>query len=143
MNIKTKQNQEKSLNKQKPWDMEMSRCSAFSCSSSKDKRRWVDTRGKFFTYAAKIKLLLTYPHREEDRRIAMASLHIFEIDVVKSLTQWIKNLYQLDFFTKSLTILFVSIYSELRVLSVQQKRGYILILLWKKVYYLWLKKSIK
>ena len=73
----------------------------------------------------------------------MASLHIFEIDVVKSLTQWIKNLYQLDFFTKSLTILFVSIYSELRVLSVQQKRGYILILLWKKVYYLWLKKSIK
>ena len=42
---KSKQNQEKSLNKQKPWDMEMSRCSASSCSSSKDIRRWVDTRG--------------------------------------------------------------------------------------------------
>ena len=54
------------------------------------------------------KLLLTYPDSEEDRGIA-----IFEIDFVKSLTQSIRTLCQLDFFTKSLTILFVLIYSEL------------------------------
>ena len=35
---------------------------------------------------------------------------IFEIDVVKSLTQSIKNLCQLDFFEKGLTVLFVLIY---------------------------------
>ena len=45
----------------------------------------------------------------------MASLHIFEIDAVKSLTQSTKNLCQLDVFTKNLTILFGLIYSELRV----------------------------
>ena len=36
--------------------------------------------------------------------------------VVKSLSQSIKHLCQLDFFTKRLTILFVLIYSELRLL---------------------------
>jgi hypothetical protein len=49
----------------------------------------------------------------------------------------------LTFFTKSLTILFVLIYYELRVpvLWIQQKSK-ILVLLWQKVYYLWLKKSV-
>ena len=59
------------------------------------------------------KLLLTYPHREEDWGIAMASLFLRLI---------LLNLSQLDFFTKCLTILFVLIYSELKVLRVQQKR---------------------
>ena len=101
--------------------------------------------GKFFTYVAKTLANLTYPHKEKNRELQWH--HFFEIDVVKSLTQSIKNLCQLDFFTKSLTILFVLIYSELRVLWVQKKRSDILVLLWQKcqffkVYYLWLKKSI-
>ena len=92
-----------------------------------------------------LKLLLTYPHRKEDREIAMAS--VFFTDFVKSLTQSIKNLCQLDCFTKSLTILFVLIYSELRVLWIQQKRSDILVFLWQKcqffrVYFLLLKNSI-
>jgi hypothetical protein len=71
-------------------------------------------------------LLLTYPHREEGQGIAMASPFLI-LNVVKSVSQSIKNLCQLDFFTKSLTILFVLIYSELRVLGVQQKRSDILV----------------
>ena len=64
------------------------------------------------------KLLLTYPHREEDRELLWHHYIFFEIDAVKSLTQSTKNLCQLEFFTKNLTILFGLIYSELRVPSV-------------------------
>jgi hypothetical protein len=89
------------------------------------------------------KLLLTYPHREEDRGIAMASLFL-RLMLLKVLPNQLKIFVNLTFFTKSLTILFVLIYSELRVpaLWIQQKRSKILVLLWQKVYYLWLKKSV-
>ena len=63
-------------------------------------------------------------------------------------TQSIKSLCQCDSFNKSLAILFVFIYSELKILWVQQKRSDILVLLWQKcqlfnVYYLWLKNLLQ
>jgi hypothetical protein len=63
------------------------------------------------------KLFCTYPHREED----CYGISIFVTDIVKSFLQLIKYLCQLDFFTKSLTILFVLIYSELRCCECSRK----------------------
>ena len=62
-----------------------------------------------------LNLLLTYPHKEEDRGIAMASLFL-RLILLKVLPNQLKSLCQRDFVTKSLTVLFVLIYSELRVL---------------------------
>ena len=73
------------------------------------------------------------------------------IGFVKTSLQSIKDLCQLDFFTKSLTFCFVLIYwlcwaeSTASTAALQQKRSDILVLLWQKcqifkVNYLWLKK---
>jgi hypothetical protein len=58
------------------------------------------------------KLLLTYPHKVED--FAMASLFL-RLMLLKVLPNQLKIFVNLTFFTKSLTILFVLIYYELRV----------------------------
>ena len=73
------------------------------------------------------------------------------IGFVKTSLQSIKDLCQLDFFTKSLTFCFVLIYwlcwaeSTASTAALQQKRSDILVVLWQKcqifkVNYLWLKK---
>ena len=62
-----------------------------------DKENEVDAKAKVNFSPMSPKLLLTYPHREEDSGIAMASLFL-EIDGVKSLTESIVNLCQLEFY---------------------------------------------
>jgi hypothetical protein len=70
---------------------------------------------KFFPYVAKTLANLSTGN--------CYGITIFDIDFVKSLSQSIKNLCQLDFFSKSFNILFVLIW----VLWVQQKRSDILV----------------
>jgi ankyrin repeat protein len=67
-------------------------------------------QGKFFTYVAQNSSALIHIGKKTGNCYGIT---IFMIDIVKSFLQSIKNLCQLDFFTKSLNILFVLIYSEL------------------------------
>ena len=91
------------------------------------------------------KLLLTYPHREKDQGIAMASLFL-RLMLLKVLPNQLKIFVNLTFSTNVWPFCLFW-FTQLRFLWVQQKRSDILVLLRQKcqffkVYYLWLKKSI-
>ena len=96
------------------------------------------------------KLLLTYPHREEDRGIDLAPLFLWLV-LLKLLCNQLKIFVNLTFSQKVwlFSLFWFTSSAELRVLQVQlhcsKKRSDILVLLWQKcqtfnVYYLWLKK---
>ena len=106
------------------------------------------TDDKYFTYVTKTLLHLSTLRGRPGNWFGTT---IFVIGFVKTSLQSIKDLCQLDFFTKSLTFCFVLIYwlcwaeSTASTAALQQKRSDILVVLWQKcqifkVNYLWLKK---